>query len=131
MFAIEIEDLSNHIADRTADPYHYHLKVAVQIYWDKKGTSSTYYQPYSTLAEGIRWYYEKERGRVHVTPPEGYKTVPIEKIEKQSQPIEQCPKIDKKEYARAMGYEECSDDDAEDNEADDADEDWYESLKNV
>jgi len=69
------------------------------------------------IAERIRKYYDKQRGQMQVTPSEGYKTVPIEKIQG-------CPKVDEKECAQAMGIEESSDD-----EADNANEDWYEALK--
>jgi hypothetical protein len=65
----------------------------------------------------IRKYYNEDRGQIWVTPPENYKTVPIKKIQG-------CPKVDEKECAQAMGIEESSD-----NEADDAGEDWYETLK--
>ena len=133
--AIEIEDLSNHkVHDFKADPYHYSLNRAVQLYRDKsnRGTDNMYtYPPNEIISEKIRKYYK--RGIIHVSPPEGYKTIPIEKLKA-------VPNIDEKELAQAMGYdEEYSDDDAknvDDDDAknvddDDADEDWYDSLKNI
>jgi hypothetical protein len=127
--AIEIEDLSNHkVYDLKADPYHYSLNRAVQIYRDKsnRGTNNMYtYPPNEVIAQKIRKYYKEERGIIRVSPPEGYKTVPIKKLKA-------VPNIDEKELAQAMGYdEECSDDDAKNINDDDADEDWYESLKNI
>src|ERR1044071_2398699 len=133
--AIEIEDLSNHkVYDNKADPYHYSLNRAVQIYRDKsnRGTNNMYtYPPNEVIAQKIRKYYKEEREIIHVSPPEGYKTIPIEKLKAVSN-------IDEKELAQAMGYdEECSDDEAKivkkakNVNDDDADEDWYESLKNI
>jgi hypothetical protein len=43
----------------------------------------------------IRKYYNEYRGQMQVTPPEDYKTISIKKIQG-------CPKVDKKEYARAI-----------------------------
>ena len=138
--AIEIEDLSNHkVYDMKADPYHYSLNWAVQIYRDKsnRGTDNMYtYPPNEVIAQKICKYYKKERGIIHVSPPEGYKSVPIEKLKGVSN-------IDGRDLAEAMGYnEECSDDEAKiakkiakkakkAKNVDDADEDWYENLKNA
>ena len=133
--AIEIEDLSNHkVYDLKADPYHYSLNWAVQIYRDKsnRGTNNMYtYPPNEIVAEKIRKYYKKERGIIRISPPEGYKTISIEKLKA-------VPNIDEREYAQAIGYdEECSDDEtkiakkAKNVDDDDADEDWYDSLKNI
>ena len=127
--AIEIEDLSNHkVYDNKADPYHYSLNRAVQLYRDKnnRGTDNIYtYPPNEVIAEKIRKYYKEERGIIRMSPSEGYKTIPIEKLKA-------VPNIDEKELAQAMGYdEEYSDDDAKNVDDDDADEDWYENLKNL
>ena len=135
LLAIEIEDLSNHkVYDMKADPYHYSLNRAVQIYRDKsnRGTNNMYtYPPNEVIAEKIRKYYKEERGIICVSPPEGYKTVPTKKLKA-------VPNIDEREYVQAIGYdEECSDDEAKiakkakNVDDDDADEDWYESLKNI
>ena len=119
--ALEIEDLSNHkVHDSRNDYYHYSLNRAVQTLRHKINGNSRVSYNYPTnmeIAEMIRKYHNKQRGQMRVTPPEGYKTVPIEKIQG-------CPKVDEKEYAQAMGIEESSDD-----EADNANEDWYEALK--
>ncbi len=107
LFAIEIEDLSNHKSDPIADPYHYHLKRAVQIYRDKtnKGTSNMYtYPPNNVLAQKIRKYYTEERGTVHIPPPKGCKIIPVKKI------IPMMPNINEKEWAPDNGIEEYSDD---------------------
>ena len=69
---------------------------------------------YEKIADKICKYYNEEKGQIKVTPPEGYKTVPNEIIEKRSL-------IDEKEYAQAIGEEEYSDNEV--------DEDWYESAK--
>ena len=127
--AIEIEDLSNHkVYDMKADPYHYSLNRAVQLYRDKsnRGTNNMYtYPPNEVIAQKIRKYYKEERGIIRVSPPEGYKTVSIEKLKA-------VPNIDEREYAQAMGYdEECSDDEAKNVDDDGADEAWYESLNNL
>ena len=127
--AIEIEDLSNHkVYDMKADPYHYSLNRAVQLYRDKsnRGTNNMYtYPPNEVIAQKIRKYYKEEREIICVSPPEGYKTVSIEKLKA-------VPNIDEREYAQAMGYdEECSDDEAKNVDDDSADEAWYESLNNL
>ena len=127
--AIEIEDLSNHkVYDMKADPYHYSLNRAVQLYRDKsnRGTNNMYtYPPNKVIAQKIRKYYKEEREIIRVSPPEGYKTVSIEKLKA-------VPNIDEREYAQAMGYdEECSDDEAKNVDDDGADEAWYESLNNL
>ena len=42
------------------------------------------------------------------------------------------PNIDERKLAQAIGCdEECSNDDAKNVDDDDADEDWYDSLKNI
>jgi len=113
-FAIEIEDLPNHKSDPIADPYHHHLKRAVQIYRDKsnKGTSNMYtYPPNNVLAQKIRKYYTEERGTVRIPLPKGCKIIPVKKI------VPMVPNINEKELAEANGIEECSDDD-EDGELD-------------
>jgi len=119
--ALEIEDLSNHkVHDGRNDYYHFSLNRAVQTLRNKINGNSRVSYNYPTnmeIAERIRKYYDKQRGQMQVTPPEGYKAVPIEKIQG-------CPKVDEKECAQAMGIEESSDD-----EADNANEDWYEALK--
>ena len=117
-----------------ANLYHYSLNRAVQLYRDKsnRGTNNMYtYPPNEVIAQKIRKYYKEEREIIRVSPPEGYKTVSIEKLKA-------VPNIDEREYAQAIGYdEECSDDEAKiakkakNVDDDDADEDWYESLKNV
>ena len=142
--ALEIEDLPNHSRDPKKDYYHYSLSRAVQTYRNKiNGRDRVSYDrpTYAEIAEKIRKYYNEERGQMHVTPPVGYKTAPIKKIS-------ECPQIDKKECLQAMGHdEECSDDEparsknnkkecTSENVAmadsdDDADEDWYESLKSA
>ena len=116
-----------------ADPYHYSLNRAVQIYRNKsnRGTNNMYtYPPNEVIAEKICKYYKEERGIICISP-EGYKTVPIEKLKG-------VPNIDGRDLAEAIGYdEECFDDEAKiakkakNVDDDDADEDWYESLKNV
>src|SRR2546429_3468658 len=109
-------------------PYHYSLNQAVQIYRDKsnRGTDNMYTYPSDkVIAEKIRKYYKEERGIICISPPEGYKTVPIEKLKV-------VPNIDEREYAQAMGYDEkCSDDEAKNVDDDGADEAWYESLNNL
>ena len=111
-----------------ADPYHYSLNQAVQIYRDKsnRGTDNMYtYPPNKVIAQKIRKYYEKERRIICVSSPEGYKTVPIEKLKAVSN-------IDEWEYAQAIGYDEDYSDDeakiakkAKNVDDDDADEDWH------
>ena len=70
--AIEIEDLSNHkVYDMKADPYHYSLNRAVQIYRDKsnRGTNNMYtYPPNEVIAQKIRKYYKEERGIIRISP---------------------------------------------------------------
>ena len=86
-FAIEIEDLSNHSKDPRKDCYHYSLSRAVQVYRNKVNRKDriSYNTPtYEEIAEMIRKYYNEEKGQIKVTPPEGYKTVPNEIIEKRS-----------------------------------------------
>ena len=54
------------------------------------------YPPNEVIAQKIRKYYKEERGIIRVSPPEGYKTVSIEKLKA-------VPNIDEREYAQAMG----------------------------
>src|SRR5256885_16032224 len=111
-----------------ADPYHYSLNRAVQLYRDKsnRGTNNMYTYPSNeVIAEKIRKYYKEERGIIRVSLPEGYKTVSIEKLKGVSN-------IDGRDLAEAMGYdEECSDNEAKNVIDDDANENWYESLNNL
>ena len=53
-----------------ANPYHYSLNRAVQIYRDKsnRGTDNMYtYPPDEVIAEKIRKYYKEERGIICVS----------------------------------------------------------------
>jgi hypothetical protein len=119
-FAIEIEDLSNHKRhDAKADYYHWALNRNIQTYRNKINGSDRYSLDYPTnaeLAQKIRKYANEQRETIHIPAPEGYKTVPTEILERSS--------IMEKEWARANGYDS-------DEEDDDANEDWYEALKNV
>ena len=64
------------------------------------------YLPNEVIVQKIHKYYEEEREIIHVSLPEGYKTVPIEKLKA-------VFNIDERECAQAIGYnEECFDNEA-------------------
>ena len=140
LLAIKIEDLSNHkVHNIKANLYHYSLNQIIQLYRNKsnKGTDNMYtYPPNKVIAQKICKYYKEERGIIRVSPSEGYKTVSIEKLKA-------VPNIDEREYTQAIEYDEeysnnkakiakktknIDDDNADDDEAN---ENWYESLKNL
>ncbi len=84
VFAIEIEDLSNCKAyNYEADPYHFSIRRAVQIYRNNvngRDRVSYEYPTNAEIAQKIRKYANEERGQVQIKPQMGCKIVPVKKL---------------------------------------------------
>ena len=84
VFAIEIEDLSNCKAyNYEADPYHFSIRRAVQIYQNNvngRDRVSYEYPTNAEIAQKIRKYANEERGQVQIKPQMGCKIVLVKKL---------------------------------------------------